>query len=157
MPVLDLFEDAVQFWKPRGFESRFRAEVIGAPLVYGAGTFIIPFDTEIFDGLDEYDPVTGFFTPTVSGYYAIMSDIDYLQTAGAGAMCGHSLAIGGVGGYIIHWDYPPLNTRYVAHLNGIFYLAAGTTVGVYTGHAVVGNLTVQNAPHHTFFSAHRLS
>lgn len=140
-----------------GYASRFRAEVSVANIVYAAGTFTVVFETEIFDGLNEYDPATGLFTPLRSGYYVFMSDVDFLQTAGAGAMCAHALNQAGVGVISQHWDYPPLNTRYVAHLHAIQYVVAGTAVTVSTSHAVVGNLTVQNAARHTFFSAHRIS
>lgn len=90
MPILDPFEDAVQFHRPRGFESAFRAHrnnVNQGPIV--AGAFVI-FDitTEDYDYINECDLINNRFQAAETGIYKVR-----FQVGIQGATAGRDIAV----------------------------------------------------------------
>jgi len=137
--------------------SRFRAQLVAAPIVHGAGIFDIPLDTVLFDDLNEYDPLTGRFTPREAGRYIFHANMRYTQAIAAGSQIYFSIYHSPITTVSENWDYPPLGSDMVAHLTAIVDMTPNEYVVVQESHAAVGNVTISNFVPGTFFMGHRLS
>lgn len=77
MPLLDPLEDAVQFHRPRGFESAFRAHRNSVNIVgVAAGAFVtLDITAEDYDYLNECNLVTNQFVASENGVYDIVFQV----------------------------------------------------------------------------------
>lgn len=82
MPILDFFEDIVQFHRPRGFESKFSVYRGAAQAIASGPPFkIIQFDTVTFDTLNEFNLGTWEFVPVSPGYYYFLGQSSFAALA----------------------------------------------------------------------------
>jgi hypothetical protein len=148
-----------KLYRPYPFRSRFRAWKSGFGQAYlGGGPVVVTFDTEEFDGLNEYDNVvTNGFISQQAGYYYINTRV---QPANLVLWDITQLDISDVaaGLNICHDQTETINAAVnwtVLKCVGIFYLTPANLVQVFFNNT--SPCIIAGGRNTCFFEAHRLS
>lgn len=136
--------------------SGFRAVMQTAAQVLIVGPNVILFDTEQYDRLDEYDPLTGTFTVRRSGTYLLSTNL-YINTVAPPLIWQFfSIALAGVGFIASSTKYFSAGTVERLSISTIRQLNVGDAVSVVTIIGVGTNMNVGNVQEESNFSAQRL-
>lgn len=157
MPLLDPFEDVVQFHRPRGFESRVYAyETVATNIPSGIGYTLISLDTVWYDTLNEFDPaVTYRFTPNVAGWYFVKGQLQFGAVAGVWAVSVRIAMNGGdyfTSGQLLKEAAVPISIC----TSGILYMVPTDFVELYGSQSSGGALNCLTGPGQTHLIVHRL-
>ena len=140
----------------QGVASRVAAYLNAAPLIPVLGNQWIIYDGVLFDGLDEYDNVTGIFTVREAGYYllsltALITNPLFVAVRDLFS----ALVIGVYVPITIYTATPPLDLISFS-ASAVVYLTPLTPVRFNVNAAGAGEV-VTNGMYINHFEAHRLS
>jgi len=138
-----------------GFNSRAHGYLSGVQSINTATETTVALDTELFDGMAEFDVATGLFTPKESGYYSLSAAVRFE------AMADQSLAYVRirVGGTTVAYatDTTSGNNRISLTMSVVAYVKVGQDVDLRAYQASGGAIVLTADAACTFLSAHRLS
>lgn len=136
--------------------SAFRVELRTAPQVNPAGATVILFDTVIFDRLNEFNLVTGRFTPIRAGWYLLTFNVSLESLiVGTNDVVARITQIGGFdqAEEMIHATLNDVERR---NMSTLTYLTPNNQVHAMEGHAAFGNVRIRNDTAYCMFSGIRL-
>jgi hypothetical protein len=139
-----------------GFNSRVRAYLSANQSIPTGVDTKVQFNTEVFDGNNEYDPTTNYrFTADSGGYYLIIVHI-VLATASSGNTFINKLF---KNGSLAHWNnfYSPGAANIGVDLSVIDYLSAGDYIEVYVRQNTGSNYNIAGTNGYSELYIHRLS
>lgn len=157
MPILDPFEDVVQFHRPRGFESRAYAyDNVATNIPSGAGYTLITLDTVWYDTLNEFDPVVTYsFTATNAGWYFVKGQLQFGAVALVWPVSVRILLNGGdyfTSGQLLK----PAGLPVSVCTSGILYMEPGDIIRLYGSQSSGGALNCVTGIGQTHLMVHRV-
>lgn len=146
------------------FQSGFYANKSGnQTITLGASTInnVITTWTELYDGLGEFNPITGVFTITDTGLYLLNFGININPTANVTGMYYFGFAISGTVVYTQNYYIGLVGHTPAQENTRLAYLTAGSTVNVTAtvagGTGVAATLLAINTTFPTSFSVQRVA